>query len=49
MNDKLKKAYVITINDLEIAIRNCGIFDFKSHRKYTKLLKYYENKLKNKL
>ena len=44
-NKDLKEAYRITINDLEIAIRRCGLFDFKERRMYRKELKEYEDKL----
>lgn len=44
-NKDLKKAYRITINDIEIAIRSCGLFDFKERRMYKKELKEYETKL----
>ena len=47
MNDTkgLKEAYKITINDLEIAIRRCGLFEFKQRRIYQNELKEYEIKL----
>jgi hypothetical protein len=32
MTEELKEAYRITIYDLEIALRNCGLFEFKSRR-----------------
>ena len=35
-NKDLKEAYRITINDLEIAIRSCRLFDFKQKKEYRK-------------
>tara|TARA_R110002073_G_scaffold142403_1_gene294258 strand:+ start:325 stop:492 length:168 start_codon:yes stop_codon:yes gene_type:complete len=43
--EELKEAYSITIDDLEIAIRSCGLFDFKQRKEYRKLIKEYESKL----
>jgi len=42
---ELKEAYIITIDDLEIAIRSCGLFDFKQRKEYRTLIKEYESKL----
>ena len=41
---EIKEAYRITINDLEIAIRSCGLFDFKERKEYRKLIKEYQIK-----
>ena len=43
--EELKEAYSITIDDLEIAVRSCGLFDFKQRKEYRKLIKEYESKL----
>ena len=45
MTEELKEAYSITISDLEIAIRSCGLFDFKQKKEYRNLIKKYESKL----
>ena len=45
MTKELKEAYKITINDLEIATRSCGLFDFKQRKEYRNLIKEYESKL----
>jgi len=45
MTKELKEAYIVTINDLEIAIRRCGLFEFKRRNEYKTELKKYEKKL----
>lgn len=42
MSKDLIKAYIITINDLEIALRTCGLFNFKRRRELENLIKEYE-------
>ncbi len=44
-NEELKEAYRITIDDLEIAIRSCGSFEFKQRKEYYNLIKEYKRKL----
>tara|TARA_R110000772_G_scaffold17946_3_gene50135 strand:+ start:223017 stop:223172 length:156 start_codon:yes stop_codon:yes gene_type:complete len=41
----MRKAYLETINDLEIEIRNTGLFQFKKRRRLEKFLENYEKKL----
>lgn len=43
----MTEAYNQTINDLEIAIRNCGLFEFKQRRIYKKELEHYERQKEN--
>lgn len=43
MSEELKNAYRITINDLRIAINNCGLFEFKKRKEYAKLIEKYKN------
>jgi hypothetical protein len=45
MSEELKEAYLTTIDDLEIAIRNCGLFEFKQINEYRNLIKEYESKI----
>lgn len=45
MDKDLREAYKTTLDDLEIALRNCGLFEFKARREYTELIKEYEYKL----
>jgi hypothetical protein len=45
MTDELKNAYITTINDLRIALSNCGLFEFKKRRRYNELINEYENRL----
>jgi hypothetical protein len=45
MTKKMKEAYRITIYDLEIAVLNCGLFEFKKRKEYNELIKEYENKI----
>jgi hypothetical protein len=47
MSEELKEAYITTIDDLEIAIRNCGLFEFKKLKEYRNLIKEYESKIYN--
>ena len=46
IDKKLIQAYVTTINDFEIAIRNTGFFEFKQRKEYRKHIKYFEKKIK---
>jgi hypothetical protein len=47
MSEELKEAYITTIDDLEIAIRSCGLFEFKKLKEYRNLIKEYESKIYN--
>ncbi len=44
----MKDAYLTTINDFEIQLRNCSLFEFKYKKWLRQQIEIYENKL-NKL
>jgi hypothetical protein len=45
MDIQMKKAYAETIADLEIELRNCGLFEFGKRKLYRRMISEYEQKI----